>query len=253
MSSESSESSGPSIPAAPMIKTIDPEIPKSWQKFVEPQKGSNMPSNIDVPSWADMKSFNTVKARLIEARAQAEEGGVLHGLGLSDGEMTALLLCTKEHGPFEDMQTALSSTCKKDRDAQKWASLAATLVSALRKLRTRPIDVTLVRAAPSEPLVECEGHVVAYPFVRATTMVPLGGFADGSVLVPDRMRVPVIPECLCFAPDNNNVLLEPGTTFTKAFALQLYEQVKPAEEEQFLLFSSNADFPPLLSSSSASV
>ena len=211
----------------------------SWREFV------SIPKNIETPSWADMKSFNTVKARLIEARAQAEEGGVLHGLGLSDGEMTALLLCTKEHGPFEDMQTALSSTCKKNRDAQKWASLAATLVSALRKLRTRPIDVTLVLVSDN-PFFECDkDHFASYNFVRATTMVPLGGDSNARVVCPYKMRVPIIPECLCFTPDNNNnnVLLEPGTTFTKAMNAELFVQDEPSADH--LLFPPHAYLPPL--------
>ena len=227
----------------------------SWRTFLKD------PGSIDTPSWADRKTFEGVKTRVMEACAQMDEGGALHGLGLSEGEVAALLLCTKSDvSLFQDMQNALSKQkavfedecAKKDASLaatlpKKYGSLAATLVSALRKLRAHQKDVNFVCVAKDQlQCTEDRKHWVAPSFIRGTTMVPVGGFKDGCcVLSPFKMHAALIPECLCFTPDDRNVMFEPGTTFTKANHAEFYTQVEPTVEEAHLLFPAHTYFPPL--------
>lgn len=120
-------------------------------------------------------------------------------------------------------------------------------MSALRKLRTRPVDVNFVYVPREEHqrLVVYESVYVVYPFLRGRTTVRVGGYADGQVLLPERMRAAVIPDCLLFKPGPNNVMFEPGTAFTKSGDAELYEQLKPHQEKNLLLFPPHAFFPPL--------
>ena len=259
-------SSNHSIAPTTKFKDFNVEIARAWREFLKPNDKSNIPQHINPPSWADAETLKSVEDKVKEACAQMEEGGALHGLGLSEGEVAAVLLCTSENsGPFQAMQEALFSRIVKEKkkedeakngkekvkdvlegDAMKYGSLAAALVSALRKLRAHQSDVGFVYVSEKPSLFRWGTHGVAYPFLRGTTMVPVGGYISGQVLLPYRMHAAVIPECLCLTPEKGNVLFEPGTTFVENESDEVFEQANPLVEEEHLLFPPHAYFPPLI-------
>ena len=224
---------------------------KSWRDFLTLNE-KNKPNNIATPSWADAKTFKRVEARVMELR----DSGELKELGLSEGEAAAVLLCTMGDELFQAMQGALLKERVKasEEEAKRYGSLAATLVSALRKLRAKRIDekahhgdVNFVFVSDVQSLTHVEGKpfYVANPFVFGTTVVPLGGHKTGYILSPYKMSAALIPPCLCKSPEDNIVLFEPGATFEKVMNVYFFTQLEPAKEDKNLLFPSYTYFPPL--------
>lgn len=95
----------------------------SWREFLKLDDKTNVPEHIDTPSWASRDAIKSVEARVKDACAQMGEGGVLHGLGLSEGEVAAVLLCTMDEtergGLFAEMQTALLKTPQETQKTQR--------------------------------------------------------------------------------------------------------------------------------------